>query len=154
MKGVRTRCRLCARLTTRALRIEALEPRQMLATFMVNNLADGGAGSLRQAITDANAATGADAVVFQPGLTGTISLTSGELSISDDLMIHGPGAAEMGIDAAGLSRIFRVDDGTSAYADVSINGLTLSNGREQYGGAILSYEDLSFGWSRDLEQPC
>jgi hypothetical protein len=43
---------------------EALEPRLLLATFTVTNTASTGAGSLRQAILDANAAAGADVIRF------------------------------------------------------------------------------------------
>ncbi len=40
-------------------------------------LDDAGAGSLRQAILDANAASGPDTITFQSGVTGTITLTTG-----------------------------------------------------------------------------
>ena len=44
------------------------------ATFTVNKVADSGAGSLREAILDANAAGGPDTILFAPGLAGkTIS---------------------------------------------------------------------------------
>ncbi|HUE69556.1 MAG TPA: right-handed parallel beta-helix repeat-containing protein [Pirellulaceae bacterium] len=49
----------------RTLAVEHLEERQVLSTFLVTNTADSGAGSLRQAILDANANPGADAIVFQ-----------------------------------------------------------------------------------------
>ena len=42
---------------------------------------------------DANTHLGADIVRFDLGLTGTITLTTGELAITDDsLDIRGPGA--------------------------------------------------------------
>src|SRR4051794_39240283 len=50
------------------------------ATFQVNTLTDGPADAcdttctLRDAITEADAAAGADTVTFAPGLTGTIVL--------------------------------------------------------------------------------
>lgn len=44
------------------------------ATFTVTNMDDSGAGSLRQAILDANANLGADTIAFQAGLTGMITL--------------------------------------------------------------------------------
>src|SRR5262245_8509355 len=65
------------------------------ATFTVANLADSGPGSLRQAVLDANASPGADDVVFAPGVAGTITLTSGEILITDSLFIHGPGAGAL-----------------------------------------------------------
>ena len=61
------------------------------ATFTVTTLADNGAGSLRDAIAKANQATGADAIAFQAGLTGTITLTGGDLAITDSLTLTGPG---------------------------------------------------------------
>ncbi len=66
--------------------LERLEERCLLT--MVTNLNDNGAGSLRQAI----AATPTQGTVdFQAGLTGTITLTSGPLTISTQfLTITGP----------------------------------------------------------------
>src|SRR6476620_11725486 len=69
------------------------------ATFTVANLADSGPNSLRQAVLDANAAPEADAIAFAPGLTGTIMLTSGEIRITDPLIVNGPGAAVLTVDA-------------------------------------------------------
>lgn len=61
------------------------------ATFTVTSLNDSGAGSLRKAVLDANAAPGNDTIAFQSGLTGTIVLTSGEIAITDRVAINGPG---------------------------------------------------------------
>jgi len=47
--------------------------------FEVSNLDDAGAGSLRQAILDANTNPGPDDIVFQDGLTGTITLADGRV---------------------------------------------------------------------------
>ena len=55
------------------------------ATFTVTNLNDSGAGSLRQAVIDANAAAGADTINFAPSLgTATIALASMLPDITDD----------------------------------------------------------------------
>lgn len=48
----------------RHLRLEPLEPRWLLTTFWVTNTADSGAGSLRQAILDANSTPGYDEIRF------------------------------------------------------------------------------------------
>ena len=47
-------------------RLEAMESRRLLSTFLVSSTADSGPGSLRQAILDADAdpAAGADAIIF------------------------------------------------------------------------------------------
>jgi len=68
-------------------RLELLEGRCLPST--VTNLNDAGAGSLRQAIIDTPSGGTVD---FQDGLTGTITLPSGELLINKDLTIAGPGA--------------------------------------------------------------
>ena len=51
----------------RSLRFEPLEARRLLATFSVINTADAGAGSLRQAMLDANGSVGADVIDFNIG---------------------------------------------------------------------------------------
>src|SRR5947209_7211633 len=51
------------------LRLQPLEGRVVPATITVTNANDAGAGSLRQAILDANASVGtADTIVFDPTL--------------------------------------------------------------------------------------
>jgi hypothetical protein len=46
------------------LAVESLEDRTLLSTFTVLNTSDSGPDSLRQAILDANAATGTDTIAF------------------------------------------------------------------------------------------
>src|SRR5262249_61896247 len=66
-------------------RLEALEDRTVPSTFTVGTLADSGPGSLRQAILDANGQAGADVIAFAPAARdGTIALTDGQLSLTDD----------------------------------------------------------------------
>src|SRR5713101_7312348 len=68
------------------------------ATITVMNTNDSGPGSLRAAIANANGTAGADVIAFDPSVTGTITLTSGELLITDDLTISGPGAKNLAVD--------------------------------------------------------
>jgi uncharacterized repeat protein (TIGR01451 family) len=77
------------RPASRSLRLEPLEQRQLLATFVVTNTADSGSGSLRQAIIDSNAAAGADVITFSIGGGGvrTIPVGSALPTITDPLMI-------------------------------------------------------------------
>jgi hypothetical protein len=96
----------------RRLVLEELEGRSLPSTFMVTNLADGGAGSLRRAILDANAQPGADMIRFAPAARdGTIALTGGQLSITDDLVIDGPGAGRLAVSGNDASRVFQVSSG-------------------------------------------
>ena len=96
------------------------------ATLTVTSTADGGPGSLRQAIADA--APG-DTIDF--AVTGAITLTSGTLSISKNLTISGPGAATLSIDGNASSRVFNFSSGT-----ISLSGLTLTNGSDSFGAAF------------------
>lgn len=126
--------------------VEMLELRTLPATFTVASLADAGSGSLRQAIQDANNHAGADTIDFQAGLTGTITLTTGQLSITDSVTINGPGTDKLAISGNNASRIFSFGGlGSQSY---SVSGLTLPGGngtgrRQQgFGGAIYLYDDF------------
>ena len=112
------------------------------STFTVSNLNDNGLGSLRQAIIDANNSPTDDVIEFAPGLNGTISLTTGMMTISDELSLVGPGSASVTIDAGGASQIFYIYDQYHVGAlDVTISGLTLTGGYVSGwgGGAIASW---------------
>lgn len=113
------------------------------ATFTVTSLADAGPGSLRQAVIDAEAAPGADEVAFAPGLTGTITLTSGEIVITGPLVVHGPGAGVLTVSGNDQSRIFHIENFALATPiDVTLSALTLTRGNavlsESAGGAVFA----------------
>jgi predicted outer membrane repeat protein len=110
------------------------------ATFTVTNLNDAGAGSLRQAIADANGAAGADTVAFQAGLTGTITLTTGQLDILDSVDVQGPGAAALTVSGNNASRVFYLYN-SAATSDVTISGLTVTGGNATIGGGIVDFDD-------------
>src|SRR5687768_5493280 len=89
--------------------LETLEGRCLLSTFSVLNVLDSGPGSLRDAIMAANSAPGADLIRFAPAASdGTIALTGGQLSITDDLTIAGPGAKRLAVSGNDASRVFRI----------------------------------------------
>jgi predicted outer membrane repeat protein len=112
-------------------------------TYTVTNTADSGAGSLRQALDDANSNAGADIIVFDAGSAGTITLTTGQLDISDDVTITGLGAADSIISGNNNSRIFYIYNYNDPLT-VSISGLTMTDGASaNYGGAIAN-------WGNDL----
>jgi hypothetical protein len=113
-------------------RLEALEDRLVPSTFTVRNLHDSGPGSLRQAVLDANAHPGPDTVNFAPGLTGTIGLTSGQLSVTDSVTIKGPGAHKLTVSGTHSSRVFDISAGPT----VTIAGLTITQGKATQGAGI------------------
>ena len=121
----------------------------MLAIFSVTNLDDAGAGSLRQAVIDANNMAGADTVDLS-AVSGTIALTSGEVEIIEALTIDSPGQNVLTIDGQENSRIFEI---TATTYDFTIAGLTLTAGRTieagllGVGGAIRS----STTWSNSVQ---
>ena len=115
-----------------------------MATFTVNNNNDSGLGSLRQAIIDANAATGLDTIEFADNLSGqTITLTSGELQITDHLTINGLGADFLTLSGNNTDRVLLIDDGdVSNQIDVTIDGLTITEGTNDEAAAIFTLENL------------
>ncbi len=105
-----------------------------MATFTVTNTNDSGAGSLRQAITSADASTGKNIInfcgLFDDGLAHTISLTGGGLSITDDIIILGKNPNLLTISDDSASRVFDITSGATA----TINGLTITNSYNAVGG--------------------
>ena len=141
------------RRQTPALQVQDLEERLVLTTFVVNSALDGTVDytdnlvTLREAVAAANGdfaaeAGGAageadgDVIRFDPSVSA-ITLTAGDLSITDDLTIDGPDAL---VDGGGVSRIFSIDaaGGTGAVQAVTIAGLTLTGGN---GTGMLAAND-------------
>jgi hypothetical protein len=119
------------------LRLETLEGRCLPST--VSNLSDHDPGSLRDAIATTPAGGTVD---FQAGLSGTITLTSGELAINKDLTIAGPGANVITVSGNSASRVFEI----AATYTVGISGLTIADGsvvNGDNGGGILNSGTLT-----------
>jgi len=116
------------------------------SALTVNTLADqndgscSGTCSLRDAVTQANADNAGDTIVFQSGLTGTITLGSALPGItSTNLTIWGPGANVLTISGAGQYPILWTSG--TAIEEWIISGLTFANGNASgspvsNGGAI------------------
>lgn len=85
----------------------------------VTNTNDSGPGSLRQALSVAN-----DGDTIDFAVTGTITLTTGELPVNDSITISGPGAANLAVDGNTDNRVFHVGPGKT----VTISALTIING--------------------------
>jgi hypothetical protein len=84
----------------------------------VTSSADGGSGSLRDAI-----ATAPPGATIDFAISGTIALASGELAIAKDLTIVGPGAQRLTLDG-GKARVLSIAAGST----VTLSGLTITNG--------------------------
>jgi hypothetical protein len=110
-------------------------------------VADSGDGSLRAAISAAEANPGADVIQFASQVHGTITLTAGELDIRSDLVIDGPGANRLTVSGNDASRVFDVAGGADAGGGirVAIAGLTVTHGRADVGGGIRNsgFSDLT-----------
>ena len=97
------------------------------ATLTVTNTNDSGPGSLREAIASANGTAEADTIQFVAGISGQITLTTGQLVIASDLEIRGPGARLVTVSGNDASRVFLVQAGATATISgpVSYTHLTL-----------------------------
>ncbi|TVQ42256.1 MAG: hypothetical protein EA365_15670 [Gloeocapsa sp. DLM2.Bin57] len=118
---------------------------EVLATYTVTNNRDEGAGSLRQAIENANATEELDVIEFDSSLEGeTISLTSGELVVSNNLIITGLGTEKLTIDGgnSGVFIISNQDDEPdySSQINVIISDLTITGSSNNH--AITNKENL------------
>jgi len=139
----------------RALRIEPLEERAMLAMISVNSLADGpvdltdGVTTLRDALAMAADDTnypGADQITFAASLglettPGRITLGEGQLTINSSVTLTGPGADLLTVDGNQLSRVFSVNSDATA----TIRGLTITGGNAGTygdGGGVANYGTL------------
>ncbi len=127
-------------------------------TYVVNSLEDivtaDGLLTLREAVQAANtnavigdapagSALYTDLITFDASLVGgTIVLDGTQITISDDLMITGPGADDLTINGDARSRVFAVTDPTPGDGDdvrVGIAGLKFTNGKTASdGGAVLN----------------
>jgi len=138
-------------------RLETLEDRCTPASFEVdttaftsavnpNNSADDANGkiSLRSAIQRANALAGQDSITFSTSLGPSISiaLPAGMDSVTDDLIINGPGASALWITrdpmATGNFSLFTVSNSADCY----ISDLSFMGGHASSGGAIYNYAVL------------
>jgi hypothetical protein len=125
-------------------------------TITVSNLNDSGAGSLRQAILDANQnGSGSDDIVFASGLSGTIDVGPFDgdgLYAGTAMNIQGPGAGQItlrGTNDIGYVIYTGLDFGSyggSPGDPITISGLTLTGGHpssstfSDSGGGIFNQD--------------
>jgi titin len=117
-----------------------LEERRLLATFTVTSTADSGAGSLRQAIVDADQSSGASLITFDVASSGsrqTIAPDSALPEIDAPVVIDGLTQGGPGYTGAPLISIRGDDAGRGA------NGMVLDAGSD--GSTIEGLEIEDFG---------
>ncbi|MEH2083719.1 MAG: DUF4347 domain-containing protein [Nostoc sp.] len=119
---------------------------------VVTNTNDSGAGSLRQALLNANATAGADTItfadsVFTDATPDIITLTSGQLTITDDVTIVGTGASQLTISGNNASSVFEIA-GTGT--DVSIDGLKIANANDVIYGSIFLNSNTSLNLTNSI----
>ena len=112
--------------------------------YQVTNVNDAGAGSLRQAVYDANLTTATDTIVFDPSafnVPRTITLSSGTINVNGPTNFVGSGSPLLTVSGINASRIFFIDGPGSM--SVTLSGMTLTAGRTNGigGGAILNADE-------------
>src|SRR5438094_252851 len=100
----------------------------------VTNTNDSGPGSLRQALAIANNGDTIDAT----GISGVISLISGELLVDKSVTINGAGADVLAIDGNTVSRVFQI---RFPGETVAISGFTIRNGHAGNAGGGIDNEN-------------
>ncbi|MDZ7858116.1 cadherin domain-containing protein [Sphaerotilus sp.] len=108
-----------------------------LATYTVTNLNDSGAGSLRQAITNANANGGADTIAFST--FGTINLASALPQITGRVTINGTNGGVPGIVLHGGHSVTTGLDFQAGSDSSVLRGLVLHS----FTGAGIAISDSS-----------
>src|SRR6266581_920789 len=102
--------------------------------IVVTNTNDSGPGSMRQALAVANDGDTIDAT----GISGVISLTSGELLVNKSVTINGPGADLLAVDGNMISRGFRI---AVSGKTIAISGFTIRNGHAGNAGGGIDNEN-------------
>ncbi len=116
------------------LTLERLEDRSVISriNLPVTSLADTGPGTLRSAITEADAGAGATQTYnIEFKVSGTITLESALPDLSKSVNLRGPGAHRLTVErgrSAPSCSIFVVDSG----ATVKITGMTIADGGAIY----------------------
>jgi len=105
------------------------------ADFTVNNNNDAGAGSLRNALIQANAA-GAEShyILFQLGLAGTISQATPLPTVANNVNIFGPGSGVLTVNGNSTTRVFFVDSGNVLISSLNIDQGKVAAGNGRIGG--------------------
>jgi predicted outer membrane repeat protein len=131
--------------------LSVLAPPASAATFTVTNLNDAGAGSLRDAMNQANSILGSDTITFNlPGASPWTIHLSSVLGNFDDLTITGPGANLLTISGDTDSNGIPDTRVLSNRGTLNLSGVTIAKGTNAGGGiyndrgATLTVTDSTF----------
>ena len=146
-------------------------PAALATTYVVdtaNDTTTPGKTTLRQAVFEANGSAN-NIVQFDASLNGsTITLSQGEIAITQPMYLIGPGAGKLTISGNDATRLFNISAPTNTPIVVKLSGMTLTHGKcsgickagavyaknvsltvqdavldynaSAYGGAIYSYD--------------
>ena len=115
------------------------------ATYTVSTTVDSGSGSLREAVSLANANPGVDTIDFSV-VAGTIIDLASELLITESVTISGPTAGNAGsviLDGGGANRHINADFPSINGHIVTLENITLENGK--YDSTGIAYGPLIGG---------
>jgi YVTN family beta-propeller protein len=113
--------------------VSVIQDTSCVNAITVQNAADDGPSSLRQAIADVCPGGVIDFNLIYPN---TITLTSSQLDLTKNLTLNGPGAANLTVSGNNARRVFNIT------STVTISGVTISNGHAgsgNFGGGIYNY---------------
>ncbi len=137
-----------------ALVLVAVAFHSRAAMLTVTTTNDTGPGSLRERI---EATAIGDTIVFDSTVTGTITLTNGDLILRRTTFIDGPGPNVLTLSGFGTNGVLQIVN----FGDYRISGLTLANGRSWggNGGGIYNFGTLTISNcvvrdNRPAEGPC
>jgi hypothetical protein len=131
---------LAALAASSVMAVVLASPPARAATLTVTNTNDSGAGSLREAMTEANASVGmSDTIGFAPSLAGETIILASRLpdvtAAGGALTIDG-GTANITISGNDQHEVFYVGEG----AKLTLDRITVANGHFNAGGGVYNYK--------------
>jgi outer membrane protein OmpA-like peptidoglycan-associated protein len=118
-----------------ATQASLLSPAAAVSSQVVTSCADSGTGSLRAAITSANAAPDLTKVTFRvPSSCTTITLSAALPVIAAPLNIQGPGANKLAIGGTAFTMYDVIFDANEHATSLNVSGLTLKGAGIRHAG--------------------
>ena len=130
--------------------VDEIPAQTYVVTSLANTIANDGVLTFIEAFQAANtnlpvgdaqagSDTEQDTIQFAPGLTGTVLVNDGKLTINDDLAIEGPGSELLTFDAEYENSLFLIQTDVV----VAFRGMTITHGSTGGGGGIYNKGTLT-----------